>query len=143
MHSVVVTRTILFIKHARLKHLDEVGPVGVASVRRQVQIVVLVPIEVAQEMLRMRLVAFENVWSGTSVPTVGLMMLVMHLVWVTYHCSRTAILDVWRSCGGHHVASMRFRLILRRRPAQIDPIFIVHEVVSGTLHPRRLVMASP
>ena len=143
MHSVVATRAILFIKHACLKHLDEVGSVRLATVRRQVKIVVLVPVQVAQKMLRMRLVAFKNVWSRSRVPTVGLMMLVMHLVWVTYHCSSTAILDIRWGCCGHHVASMRFRLILRRRPTQIDSIFIFHEVVSGALHPRRLVVPCP
>jgi hypothetical protein len=140
MHSVGAARTARLVKHARLEHFDQVGAVAVAGVAPQVQVIVFMVVQSPQKVLRMRLMALKNVWSRPCVRSVGLIRLVMHLMNVCYPSGRAAILDVRRGRGGHHIASMRFRFLLRWHPAQIDSFIVVHIAVTRALYPRRLLM---
>ena len=88
-------------------------------------------VEIAQEVLSVRLVTFENVGAWPCVPSIPQVRLVM----LPYHGTRASVFDVWRSGGGHHISSMGYRFFLWGCPAQKNSILVVHEVWSGALHP--------
>ena len=110
--------------------------VRMAAVGCQVQIVVFMVIEIAQEVLCVRLVTLKNVGAWPCVPSIRHVRLMV----LPYHRTRASVFDVrWGGCR-HHMSSMGLRYILLRSPAKENSIFVVHEIMPWALHPLTLMM---
>ena len=110
--------------------------IRMAAVGCQVQIIVLMVIEIAQEVLGVRLVTLKNVGTWPCVPSIRHVRLMV----LPYHRTRASVFDVrWGGCR-HHMSSMGLRYILLRSPAKENSIFVVHEIMPWALRPLTLMM---